>query len=71
MHGLEAEYWGQVDFIYIDRENPDNRAVVDRFGISYQPVFVLLDENNNEVARWFDTSESTIRENLNMVLTEQ
>jgi hypothetical protein len=71
VHGLEAEYWGQVDFIYIDRENPDNRAVVDRFGISYQPVFVLLDENNNEVARWFDTSESTIRENLNMVLTEQ
>ena len=68
MHGLEAEYWGRIDFLYIDRENPNNAAVVDRFGITYQPVFVLLDENNNEVARWFDTRESTIRENLDSLL---
>lgn len=53
VHGLEAEYFGQVDFVYLDRERPENRAVVDHFGVRSQPVLILLDAEGREVRRWF------------------
>jgi thioredoxin-like negative regulator of GroEL len=69
VHGLEGEYWGRVDFIYIDREAAENRAVVERFGISGQPVLVVLDVDGNEVARLFGfVSERDLRAALDGVL---
>jgi hypothetical protein len=53
VHGLEADYWGRLDFIYIDRENPDNREVVERYGITYQPYFILIAPDGTEIQRWF------------------
>lgn len=53
IHTIEAEYWGQVDFVYLDREADANSEVVQQFGIFGQPVLVLLDANGNEVQRWF------------------
>lgn len=61
MHGLEADYWGSVDFIYLDREDPANADVVQRFGIAYQPVFILLSPDGSEVQRWFGGSEADFR----------
>lgn len=53
VHGLEAEYWGSVDFVYIDRENGNNAAVVQQYGVSYQPVFILISPEGEEIQRWF------------------
>lgn len=64
VHELEAEYWGTVDFVYLDREAPANADVVEQFGISYQPVFVLLDPSGSEVARWFAFDEADLRAEL-------
>ena len=69
MHGLEAEYWGRVDFLYINRELPANREVVDAYQIRSQPVIVLLDANGNEVQRLFGgISESELRAVLDSLL---
>ncbi len=65
VHGLEAEYWGQVDFVYIDREAVDNQAVTERFGIRSQPILVLLDPDGSELERWFGyVSEEELRAGL-------
>ncbi len=53
VHGLEGEYWGRVDFVYLDREAAANAAVTDRFSIRSQPVFVVLDGDGNEITRLF------------------
>ena len=53
VHGLEAEYWERIDFVYLDRENGDNRDVVERYGISGQPIFILVAPDGSEVQRWF------------------
>jgi len=53
VHGLEAEYWSRVDFVYLDREAPANAEVVNAYGIVYQPVFVLIRPDGTEVQRWF------------------
>lgn len=69
MHGLEAEYWGRIDFVYLDREAAPNAAVVERFGITYQPVFILTDAEGNEVDRWFGAlSPEDFREKLDSFL---
>lgn len=60
VHGYENEYWGRVDFIYLNREDPANLAVVQQFGIVYQPVFILLDPQGNEIMRWFYFTEEDI-----------
>jgi hypothetical protein len=52
VHGLEAEYWGRLDFVYLDREAPENREVVQKYGVTYQPVFILVDPDGGEVQRW-------------------
>lgn len=53
VHGLEGVYWGQVDFVYIDREAGENQSVTEQFGIRAQPVIVLLDADGNEIERFF------------------
>lgn len=53
VHGLEAEYWGRVDFVYLDREDSANAAVTDRYSIRGQPVFILVAPDGSEVQRWF------------------
>jgi thioredoxin-like negative regulator of GroEL len=65
VHGLEEAYWGQIDFVYIDRENAFNRSAVDRFGITTQPIFIVVDSSGNELERWFGfKDEAGIREVL-------
>ena len=68
MHGLEAEYWGQIDFIYINREAPANADVVSQYGIRYQPVFVLIAPDGTEVQRWTFISEEDLRTALDAYL---
>ena len=69
VHGLEGEYWGRVDFLYIDREDTANKAAVERFGVSSQPVLVVLDAEGAEVARLFGfVSERDLRAALDGVL---
>jgi thioredoxin-like negative regulator of GroEL len=53
VHRLEADYWGKVDFVYVDREDSENSKVVDMYGISAQPVFILIEPDGTEVQRWF------------------
>ena len=60
MHGYENEYWGRVDFIYLNREDPANMSITQQFGVVYQPVFILLDPQGNEIARWFTWSDDEI-----------
>ncbi|MBN2472674.1 MAG: thioredoxin family protein [Anaerolineae bacterium] len=69
VHGIEAEYWGRIDFVYIDREDVANQSVTQRFGVRSQPVFVLLDAEGNEVTRLFGmVSEADLRAALERVL---
>ncbi len=72
VHGLEAEYWGRVDFIYLDREAPANLNVVQQYGIRYQPVFILIEPNGTIIGQWNGApGERTLREALDLYLASQ
>jgi len=53
VHGLEAEYWGKIDFVYLDIDNPANSDVMQRYRFTSQPLFVLVEADGTEVQRWY------------------
>lgn len=71
MHGLEKEYWGQIDFLYIDRENPANTDLNQLLGVRYQPEFYFVDAEGNVLEQWFGArSEEQMRDLLDSYLAQ-
>ncbi len=52
VHGLEASYFGQVDFYFLDADDPATLDFQREYGFQYQPYFILLDQDGNPVTRW-------------------
>ena len=53
VHGLEAKYYGQIEFSFLDIDDPLTEPFKEEFGFQYQPMFVLLDSAGNPVKTWF------------------
>jgi thioredoxin-like negative regulator of GroEL len=60
VHGLEAEYWGRVDFVYLDIDNGTNGRLVRLYGGRSVPTFVVLAPDGALVGRW--VGERTVQE---------
>ena len=54
MHGLEEEYWGRVDFIYLDVDNSSNYPVMrQRFqNANSIPRFYILAPDGTLLYQW-------------------
>ena len=52
VHGLESEYSGRVNFVYLDVDNPDNSDFKKQLGYKYQPHFVLVDGEGRVLQQW-------------------
>lgn len=70
MHGLEAEYWGRVDFVYLDREAAANRDVVQQFGVVYQPELIFITPDGTVLEHWFSFNPDTVRATFDAYLAE-
>lgn len=55
VHELEAAYWGEIDFIYLDREHEANAEIVAELDVRAQPIFFLIDSDGEIVRQWFGT----------------
>jgi thiol-disulfide isomerase/thioredoxin len=52
VHGLEDLYGEQIDFVYLDRDDPATQPIRDQLGYIYQPHFFLLDANGAILGQW-------------------
>jgi thioredoxin-like negative regulator of GroEL len=52
VHGLEAEYAGEVRFVYLDIDDPDTMPFKRELGYRVQPHLFLLDGAGNVVDQW-------------------
>ena len=52
MHGLEAEYGDEVNFVYLDIDDAANDAFKQALGYRYQPHIFLLDGDGNILTQW-------------------
>ena len=52
VHGLEAEYFGKVQFTYLDADDQATKDFQRTLGFAYQPEFYLLDGAGNVLQKW-------------------
>lgn len=52
VHGLENLYGEQVNFIYLDRDDPGTLPLQEQLGYIYQPHFFLLAEDGKVLGEW-------------------
>jgi len=53
VHGLEAEYYGKVQFTFLDADDQATVEFQRSLGFAYQPEFYLLDASGNVLQKWF------------------
>ncbi|MCU0482619.1 MAG: thioredoxin family protein [Anaerolineae bacterium] len=69
VHRLETEYFGRIDFIYLDQYEEANADVFARYGLRGRPIFLLLQPDGTEVRRWFGfVQEDDLRSALDALL---
>lgn len=52
VHGLEAEYWEQIDFVYLDHLDRANRPVMEEYGFRWRPQYIFIEPDGTEIRRW-------------------
>ncbi len=52
VHGLEAEYSENINFVYLDIDDPENADLLRFLGYRYQPHFFLIDRDGTIVNQW-------------------
>ena len=69
MHGLEAKYASQIDFVYLDIDDPNTIPFKSQLGYQYQPHLYLLDGAGNVLKQWVGfTGEGELEAALQSVL---
>ena len=53
VHGLEAEYFGKVNFAFLDADDSATRSFQKNFGFRVQPEFFLVDGQGQVIKKWF------------------
>jgi hypothetical protein len=52
VHGLEAKYYGRINFVYLDADDIDTDPFQRALGFYYQPEVYLMDGNGNVLKKW-------------------
>jgi hypothetical protein len=71
VHGLEAEYYGKIDFTFLDIDDPANDEFKRALGFRGQPQFFLLGPDGTIIQSWLGTvSAESFREAFDSVVTQ-
>lgn len=63
VHGLEAKYFGRINFVYLDADDRNTQTFQQQLGFFYQPEIYLLDGDGNVLRKWVGfTSEQELEE---------
>ena len=52
VHGLEAKYFGRIQFSYLNADDPNTFQFQQALGFRYQPEIYLLDGNGTLLMKW-------------------
>jgi hypothetical protein len=71
VHGLEAEFFGKINFVYLDIDDPANDELKRELGYRVQPHIFLLDGDGNVIQQWIGiVSEDVLRTALEETISE-
>jgi hypothetical protein len=67
VHGLEAEYYGRIQFVFLDADDPETFEFQRALGFAVQPEFYLLDGEGNILTKWVGyVSETDLRQQFDL-----
>ena len=49
---LEVKYGNEIDFVYLNIDDPSTRDAQEQYNFRYQPHFVLLNADGEVVEQW-------------------
>jgi thioredoxin-like negative regulator of GroEL len=52
VQGVESEYRGRVNFVYLDIDDPATATLKRQLHFRLEPHFILLDDNGNILRQW-------------------
>jgi hypothetical protein len=71
VHGLELEYYGQINFVYLDVDDPRNDQFKRALSYRVQPHFFLLDGDGNILNQWLGrVSSEDLKEAFDAVTSQ-
>lgn len=71
VHGLENEYEGRIEFVYLNIDDPETTAAKEKYGYRVQPHFFLVDGDGEVVEEWLgQVSRDTFITAFEMVLAK-
>ena len=71
VHGLEAEYFGKINFAFLDADDPATESFRKDFGFRVQPEFYLVDGQGQVIKKWVGfVSEEDFRSEFQNALGE-
>lgn len=74
MNGLDGEFGDDIEFVYLDWDNPDDKARAQEIGATRRSSYYLLDGGGMIMANWFgplSTSQANIAKTLDDALSAQ
>jgi thiol-disulfide isomerase/thioredoxin len=71
IHQLEDEMSAEVNFLYLDIDDPANNYYKELLGFRNQPHFILLDEEGNQIKDWYGfVDDEEIRNEIQKVVVD-
>ena len=62
VHGLEEEYSDDIEFVYINIDDPESLPLKEQYGFRVQPHFLLVDANGEIVNQWLGSNAGEVFE---------
>ena len=62
VHELENVYGDDIDFVYLDIDDPNTSEAQRKFNFRYQPHFILVDENGAIIEQWLGYNSANVFE---------
>ena len=62
VHELETVYGNEIEFVYVDIDDPANRDAMVKYSFRYQPHFILVDANGEVVQEWLGYNSANVFE---------
>lgn len=58
VHGLEAQYGNEIEFVYLNIDEPATLPAKQALSFRFQPHFVLLDADGQVIEEWLGYVEA-------------
>lgn len=52
VNSLSTTYNNQIDFVYLDIDDPNNNEAKEKYGYRYQPHFFIVNEQDEVQQEW-------------------